>query len=212
MSESRNETKRRNYRQVCALAKALDVVGERWTLLIVRNLLVGPQRYGELVIGLPGVTTNLLAKRLKEMAEAGLVTKTDDEYALTSDGLALEPVLFALGNFGERYLPAARATDARNPRWAVVSLKRRYRGGQKGAIELRFGERVFQLELGECSAKVVDRPTWVPDVVISGNEGDVAALVTGRAPGRMLEESGAVHVLGSRLLYRGFLRSVGVAL
>jgi DNA-binding HxlR family transcriptional regulator len=138
-------TKRRKYRQVCALAKALDVVGERWTLLIVRNLLVGPQRYGELLAGLPGVTTNLLAKRLKEMAEAGLITKTEDQYALTTDGLALEPVLFALGNFGERYLPASRATDARNPRWAVVSQKRRYRGGECGAIELRFGERVFQL-------------------------------------------------------------------
>lgn len=206
------DSKRRNYRQVCALAKALDVVGERWTLLIVRNLLVGPQRYGELVAGLPGVTTNLLAKRLKEMSDAGLVTKTEDEYALTSDGLALEPVLFALGDFGERYLSTSRATDARNPRWAMVSLKRRYRGGQKGVIELRFGQRVFQLELGERSANVVDRPTWAPDVVVSGNEADVAALVTGRAPARKLEGSGAIHVLGSRKLYRGFLRSVGVAL
>lgn len=206
------ETKRRNYRQVCALAKALDVVGERWTLLIVRNLLVGPQRYGELVEGLPGVTTNLLAKRLKEMTEAGLVAKAGDEYALTEDGTALEPVLFALGNFGERYLPKSRPTDARNPRWAMVSLKRRYRGGETGAIELRFGERVFQLGLSPEGAKIADRPTWAPDVVISGSDVDVAALVTGRAPVKKLEESGAIHVLGSRQLYRGFLRSVGVAL
>lgn len=207
-----NETKRRNYRQVCALAKALDVVGERWTLLVVRNLLVGPQRYGELLEGLPGVTTNLLAKRLKEMTDAGLVAKAGDEYALTEDGKALEPVLFALGNFGERYLPSAKASDARNPRWAMVSLKRRYRGGESSAIELRFGERVFQLSLAPKSAEIADRPTWVPDVVVSGSAVDVAAAVTGRAPAKKLEESGAIHVLGSRQLYRGFLRSVGVAL
>jgi DNA-binding HxlR family transcriptional regulator len=206
------ETIKRNYRQVCALAKALDVVGERWTLLIVRNLLVGPQRYGELLSGLPGVTTNLLAKRLKEMTEARLIEKNADSYALTPEGRQLEPVLFALGNFGERYLPRSKPTDARNPRWAIVSLKRRYRGGETSAIELRPGDRVFQLKLTESAAEIADRPTWIPDVIVSGSEADVAAAVTGRAPSRALEESGAIRVLGSRQLYRGFLRSVGVAL
>ena len=59
-------TDRRSYRQYCGLAKALDVVGERWTLLIIRNLLIGPQRYSDLLARLPGITTNLLAKRLAE--------------------------------------------------------------------------------------------------------------------------------------------------
>jgi DNA-binding HxlR family transcriptional regulator len=66
---------RRSYAQYCGLAKALDVVGERWTLLVVRNLLLGPLRYSELLRGLPGITTNLLAKRLKEMEEHGLLER-----------------------------------------------------------------------------------------------------------------------------------------
>ena len=64
---------RRSYDQYCGLARALDVVGERWTLLVIRNLLLGPQRYSDLLRGLPGITTNLLAKRLQEMEAMGLI-------------------------------------------------------------------------------------------------------------------------------------------
>src|SRR5438045_2121514 len=95
---------RRSYRQFCGLARALDVVGERWTLLVVRNLLLGPQRYSELQRGLPGITTNLLAKRLKEMEEAGLIERTADaqSWQLTSLGAGLEPAVHALGRWGWR--------------------------------------------------------------------------------------------------------------
>ena len=65
----------RSYHQFCGLARALDRVGERWTLLLVRNLLLGPRRYGELLDGLPGITTNLLAKRLKELEEQGIIER-----------------------------------------------------------------------------------------------------------------------------------------
>ena len=65
----------RSYKQFCGLARALDVVGERWTLLIVRNLLVGPRRYSDLMAELPGITTNLLAKRLRELSSHGLIEK-----------------------------------------------------------------------------------------------------------------------------------------
>jgi DNA-binding HxlR family transcriptional regulator len=70
----------RSYNQYCGVAHSLDLVGERWTLLIVRNLLLGPQRYTELQRGLPGITTNLLAKRLKEMEEQGLIEPTQNAY------------------------------------------------------------------------------------------------------------------------------------
>ena len=66
---------RRSYDQYCGLARSLNVVGERWTLLVVRNLLLGPQRYSELLRGLPGITTNLLAKRLREMEAHGLIER-----------------------------------------------------------------------------------------------------------------------------------------
>src|SRR5690349_12744259 len=91
---------RRSYQQFCGVARALDVVGERWTLLIVRNLLLGPRRYGDLLAELPGLTTNLLAKRLREMELVGLVEKRElpppaasTVYALTADGAALEGVV-----------------------------------------------------------------------------------------------------------------------
>jgi DNA-binding HxlR family transcriptional regulator len=99
--------RRRAYHQFCGAARALDVVGERWTLLIVRDLLLGPRRYTDLLEALPGITTNLLAKRLKEMTEADLIRRETlpgavrtDVYSLTERGLGLEPVVVALGRWG----------------------------------------------------------------------------------------------------------------
>src|SRR3954471_12257937 len=93
---------RRSYNQFCGLARALDIVGERWTMLVVRNLLLGPQRYSELMRGLPGITTNLLAKRLREMEDLGLIERVPDAeaYRLTPRGAALEPAVHALGRWG----------------------------------------------------------------------------------------------------------------
>src|SRR5437868_15257828 len=93
---------RRSYRQFCGLAKALDVVGERWTLLVIRNLLLGPQRYSELIRGLLGITTNLLAKRLKEMEELALIERRpcSQDYQLTAFGAWLAPAVHALGSGG----------------------------------------------------------------------------------------------------------------
>src|SRR5438105_6157545 len=98
----------RSYGQYCSVAKALDVVGDRWSLLIVRELLLqGPCRFTDLKNGLPGVATNLLSARLKELQEADLVSRSDAPppvatalYALTESGLTLEPVLRALGRWG----------------------------------------------------------------------------------------------------------------
>src|SRR5947207_12707682 len=97
----------RSYRQYCALARALDVVGDRWTLLIVRELgLRGPSRYTDLQYGLPGIATNLLADRLREMEEAGIVRRREAPppvatalFDLTEPGEGLRPVLQALGRW-----------------------------------------------------------------------------------------------------------------
>jgi len=105
---------KRTYQQHCGLARALDVVGERWTLLIVRELLLGPRRYGDLLDTLEGITTNLLAKRLKEMTETGLLEKRHAEppvagelYTLTEAGAALEPAIMELGRWGGRSISGA---------------------------------------------------------------------------------------------------------
>lgn len=119
----------RSYQQFCGLAKALDIVGERWTLLVVRNLLLGPQRYSELLQGLPGITTNLLAKRLKTMGHLGLIEKTRDghAYQLTTLGAGLEPAVHALGRWGWHRMGAPARGDYRSFDYLAVALRRRYR-------------------------------------------------------------------------------------
>lgn len=143
----KTKVSRRSYDQYCGLARALDVVGERWTLLIVRNLLVGPLRYGELHQSLPGITTNLLAKRLREMEAGGLLVREDKRYALSDRGRALEPAVMALGRWGEQALrPGPRPDDTIDIRWGMLSLKRRYRGERSGSATLVIGERVFRVD------------------------------------------------------------------
>lgn len=94
----------RSYDQYCLLARALDVVGERWTLLVVRELLIGPKRYTDLLDGLPGIATNLLSARLKQMEARGLIQRrrlpapaASTVYELTELGRGLEPTMAALG-------------------------------------------------------------------------------------------------------------------
>src|SRR5207249_10868829 len=98
---------KRSYGQFEGLATALDAVGERWTLLLVRELLLGPRRYKDLLEGLPGIGTNLLARRLKELKGAGVIVKRSlpapagsSVYELTDSGRALEPDLIELARWG----------------------------------------------------------------------------------------------------------------
>ena len=114
----------RSYRQLCGVALALDLVGERWTLLIVRDLMPGPRRYADFLAALPGLTTNLLAARLKRLVAEDLVAKrrlpapaSATVYELTVQGRTLEPVIFALGAFGSQRMGDAgsRGRVARGP-------------------------------------------------------------------------------------------------
>jgi DNA-binding HxlR family transcriptional regulator len=115
---------RRTYNQICPLASALDLVGERWTLLVVRELIAGPKRYSDLQAGLPGLATDLLTARLRDLEAAGLVTRrrltppaAANVYELTGRGRELEPVLLALGRFGMDLMPELEEGD-------VVPLER----------------------------------------------------------------------------------------
>ncbi|GAA1944264.1 hypothetical protein GCM10009738_17100 [Kitasatospora viridis] len=119
---------RRSYDQYCAIARALDAVGERWSLLIVRELLGGPRRYTDLHADLPGVSTDILAARLKQLETEGLVERRRLErpvkvvvYELTGRGLALRPVLDALGAWGLPALGEQRPTDAVREHWVTAA-------------------------------------------------------------------------------------------
>jgi DNA-binding HxlR family transcriptional regulator len=162
---------RRTYNQYCGLAQALDVVGERWTLLIVRNLILGQLRYSDLLRGLPGITTNLLAKRLREMEEAGLIERVEASgaaYRLTKEGAALEPALRALGAWGMRRMGAPQRGEFRSFEFLLLLLRLRYRGGASLRAELVASGAPFRLSLAPDRVSIVRGTEESPDVRVSG--------------------------------------------
>jgi DNA-binding HxlR family transcriptional regulator len=120
---------RRRYPQYCPVARALEVVGERWTLLIVRELLLGPRRFTDLADGLPGIGSSVLAARLADLEQSGLVSKrtmpppaASVVYELTDEASGLRPVLAALANWGMNLLGRPRTDDDVHGRWLVLGL------------------------------------------------------------------------------------------
>ena len=121
---------KRSYGQYCTVARALDVVGERWTLLLVRELSTGPKRFKDLLEGLPGIATNLLAARLKTLEGEGIVRRAtlpppagSNVYELTELGGSLEPVIVALSRWGARLLDAPREEEDLRAGWAAVAMR-----------------------------------------------------------------------------------------
>ncbi len=153
LSRLRRMSPRRSYDQYCSAARALDVVGDRWTLLIVRELLAGPRRYTDLHADLPGVSTDVLASRLKDMERDGLTTRrrlpppgAAYVYELTGRGRELLPVLQALGKWGEPELGERRPTDAVRAHWFALPLLRSLEG--EGLVEVRLEEGDFHVHVG----------------------------------------------------------------
>ncbi len=175
---------RRSYGQYCAVARGLDVIGDRWTLLIARDLLLGPKRYSDLLSGLPGIGTNLLAGRLREMQEAYLVERTvlpppagNPVYRLTGSGRDLEPVISAVGRWGARFLGEPGRDDALLPRPYFVAIRSAFRperaAGLAETYEVRVDGLVFAVSVkdGRCGTR--EGSAVDPDTVITT---DVATL------------------------------------
>ncbi|MFE7458591.1 winged helix-turn-helix transcriptional regulator [Streptomyces sp. NPDC057554] len=152
--------RRRSYDQFCATARALDSVGDRWTLLIVRELLAGPRRYTDLHADLPGVSTDVLASRLKDMEQGGLAVRRKlpppaaaSVYELTERGHGLLPVLTALAEWGAPALTERRPTDAVRAHWFALPLLRALTGlAQEGVLEVRLDEGEFHVRTGRGAA------------------------------------------------------------
>src|SRR5215207_4475051 len=155
---------KRSYNQYCAVARALDVVGERWTLLIVRELSTGPKRFKDLLGGLPGIGTNLLAARLKDLERHELVRRTtlpppagSRVYELTDLGRSLEPVVVALGRWGSRFLGTPRPADDLKPGWAMVAVRAALKpgaaSGARETYEFRIDEEVFHVRIEDGEAE-----------------------------------------------------------
>jgi DNA-binding HxlR family transcriptional regulator len=181
----------RSYGEYCSIAKALDVVGDRWTLLIIRELLIrGGCRYTDLKDGLPGIATNLLADRLRELEAAGLVCREDAPppvattlFHLTAAGAELRPVLDAIGRWGVRYMMEPTGADEFRGHWfafpASFFLHDRDPDGPPVAIELRAADSPAVIEVSGGAIRTRLGSATAPDVVLSGEPRLILALFAG---------------------------------
>lgn len=191
----------KSYHQHCGLARALDVVGERWTLLIVRELLLGTRRYSQLLQALEGLTTNLLADRLRSMQKRGLIEKTPAGYRLTGAGEELEPAIMALARWGGRYMGSPAPGDRRDLGWALLSYKRQYAGGQRLTVEVDTGERVFELAFLPERLAVREQRSAAPDVRLKGSEEAFFQLLYGDREGAWRELNVEGDVAGLKRIF-----------
>ncbi|MFJ5261757.1 winged helix-turn-helix transcriptional regulator [Streptomyces sp. NPDC088387] len=198
---------RRSYDQYCSAARALDAVGDRWTLLIVRELLAGPRRYTDLHADLPGVSTDVLASRLKDMERDGLSTRrrlpppgAAYVYELTARGRELLPVLQALGAWGQAELGERRPTDAVRAHWFALPLTRALEG--EGLVEVRLEEGDFHLWLGAQDGPVYgDGPApGEPDARLELDTGTCTAIARGETTVAGAVRAGRVTVTGDGTL------------
>jgi DNA-binding HxlR family transcriptional regulator len=175
----------RSYEQYCGLARALDVVGERWSLLVVRELLEGPRRFNELADGLPGVAPNLLAERLRNLEANGvLVHRDDNRYELTEWGTGLHEAIYALGRWAGP-LMVSRGAAAFRPQWLRHMVVARFEGFDPERkdleIEVRFaGGEPMTLLSARGRVHLIAGPARHPDVAVSGPPDGVAGLLGGR--------------------------------
>jgi DNA-binding HxlR family transcriptional regulator len=156
----------KHYEQHCPVAHALELVGERWSLLIVRELLKGPKRYTDLADALPRIGTNVLAARLKDLEGCGLVAKRRllpptpaQVYELTPYGESLKPVMRELARWGLRSLPAPTDEDALPPGWLPSAVDTFFAPvAPDGSFEFRIGDEVASLVDGEVVTGSVEDP------------------------------------------------------
>jgi DNA-binding HxlR family transcriptional regulator/putative sterol carrier protein len=211
---ARKATKR-SYHDGCAAAHALELVGERWALLVVRELVLGPKRFTDLRAGLPGISPNVLSQRLEELEQVSIVRRRKLPppagawvYELTDWGLELEPAIMALGRWAARSPTLAQGAslgvDA-----LILSFRTMFDSkaavGLKASIELRLGEDHFHAELASGRMEIVRGSSGSPDAIIEGNPDTLAAVVYG---GRKLAEalrSNDLKVEGDKSAVKRFL-------
>jgi DNA-binding HxlR family transcriptional regulator len=211
----------KSYQQYCSVARALDVVGDRWVLLIVRELLaLGPSRYSDLKRGLPGIASNLLTERLKTMEAEGLVERHTAPppvgtglYRLTDRGRELQDVVHALARWGlERMYTGAEDDDAVQPQWSAL-----FAGLELAPHVVEPAEVVVGIETGGDAVHAVLRhgtfevrhgTAPAADVTLSGSATLVGAVLSGRlSPGQALDLG--LAIAGTPSLLTGLLHSAG---
>jgi DNA-binding HxlR family transcriptional regulator len=205
----------RTYADGCAAAHALDLVGERWALLVVRELLLGPKRFTDLRSGLPHTSPNVLAQRLRDLEAAGVVRRgklpppaASRIYELTEWGRDLEPVIIALGKWGVR-----SPTKPPDAELGVDSLILSFRTmfdpeqaeGLDASYEFRLGEDRFRAEVAEGRLEIERRTAESPDATVETDAGTLAALVYDDLELDDALNSEDLRIIGDRTVVERFL-------
>jgi DNA-binding HxlR family transcriptional regulator len=206
---------KRTYGDRCGVARALDLVGERWALLVVRELLLGPKRFTDLRAGLPHVSPDVLAQRLRELEESGIVRRAklpppagSRIYELTERGMELEPVVLELGRFGSvAPFPPSDAeigVDA-----LAIALKSLFApsatDGLPATYELRLGEDRFRAQIAGGRFDIARGAAEAPDATIESDPGTLATVLWHGRKVRDAQRAGEVTITGSEEAARRFL-------
>jgi DNA-binding HxlR family transcriptional regulator len=198
---------RRTYAQFCPVAAALDLLGERWTLLVVRELMLGPRRYTDLQAALPGLGTSLLAERLRAMVDAGLIARTRivgaPAYELTARGAAAAPVVRELAVFGAGLLGEPDAGEAFRPEALALYLAATMPPGRLHGVrecyQLDVDDAVLHIRVAHGSAVARLGPPPDPaDLVVRTDRDGFVALGLRRTGLRDLVRSGRATATGPR--------------
>lgn len=176
----------RSYNQYCSFARGLDVIGDRWILLIVRELLDGPRRYNELLDGLPGIATNLLADRLKQLLDAGVLERAaDGAYALTAWGQGLREVVYAVGRWARPLMGQMKKDDAFRSHWLVHPVRVLFESPDHRrvnmTVEIDTADQPVTLESSGGRVRVRPGRPPSPDLVLSGPPDGIVGLLAGKA-------------------------------
>ncbi|MEU0878811.1 helix-turn-helix domain-containing protein [Lentzea sp. NPDC005914] len=199
----------RTYAQYCPIVRAVEVLGDRWTLLIVRDMLIGASRFNELSRGLPGLSRALLSRRLRQLANAGLVVRTGDGYTLTPAGHALRPLVFGLADWGARYAFGDPRADELDPEVLMWWMHGRIDTGtlsRRATIEIRINDRrrTFWLvvEPGDASVCYTD-PGLEVDAVLASDIATLYRMWEGEVELLDAVRAGTIELTGPRWVVRG---------
>jgi len=206
---------RRSYGQYCGVAYALELVGERWALLVVRDLILGPKRFTDLRRGLPRIPSNVLSARLKELEQAGIVRRrllprpsTGIVYELTDYGRGLEDIVLRLGIWGARFLGEPRVEDSINVDSLMLALRATFRPQAardlQASYELRLGEIVVHARVDKGALEVAEGPLTDADLVLE-TDLTIRALMSGELSPSEAVESGKVRLVGKPELLDRFV-------
>jgi DNA-binding HxlR family transcriptional regulator len=214
LTDSENGPSRRRYEDACGTAHAMDLIGERWALLVMRELMMGPKRFGDLRADLPGISANVLTQRLEGLEAAGIVVRSQlpppasiQVYGLTEWGYQSKPIMGALGRWASR-------SPSHDPsqHFSAVSLMLSFQAMNQPArhkdltatIGFRLGRENYTMQLREGVIDPVRGDPGEADLVFAGTARAVAAAVYGGVPLETLEAEGALTITGDRALAERF--------